>query len=209
MKKTLLIAALLCCNISFLSAQDLEGKKIYSGNISLSFTNDFYESKLSTATLKNSYLTTNLNFLTGRIKKNNSYIAYGATLGIRSQIEDENTFKQYSLGPAVQLGKFVKVFNQFYLAPKSTFSLAGVWGSSVSDNLESIISGATAGINVSPLNFVYQVKNNLMLNLSLGQLDLTYSYFRADNDNYTQNSHDLNVTGNISNYTGFGVLYLF
>jgi carbohydrate-selective porin OprB len=209
MKKTLLIAALLCCNISFLSAQDLEGKKIYSGNISLSFTNDFYESKLSTATLKNSYLTTNLNFLTGRIKKNNSYIAYGATLGIRSQIEDENTFKQYSLGPAVQLGKFVKVFNQFYLAPKSTFSLAGVWGSSVSDNLESIISGATAGINVSPLNFVYQVKNNLMLNLSLGQLDLTYSYFRADNDNYTQNSHELNITGNISNYTGFGVLYLF
>ncbi len=209
MKKLLLIAALFCCNISFLSAQDLEGKKIYSGNISLSFTNDFYESKLSTATLKNSYLTTNLNFLSGRIKKNNSYIAYGATLGIRSQIEDENSFKQYSLGPAVQLGKFVKVFNQFYLAPKSTFSLAGVWGSSVSDNLESIISGATAGVNVSPLNFVYQVKNNLMLNLSLGQLDLTYSYFRADNDNYTQNSHDLNITGNISNYTGFGVLYLF
>lgn len=209
MKKILLITVLFCCTYSFLSAQDLEGKKIYSGNLSLSFTNDFYESKLSTATLKNSYLTTNLNFLTGRIKKNNTYIAYGITLGIRSQIEDENTFKQYTLGPAIQLGKFVKVFNQFYIAPKSTFSLAGLWGTSVNNTLESSISGATAGVNLSPLNFVYQVKNNLMLNLSLGQLDLGYTYFHADNDNYTQNSHSLNVSGNISNYTGFGVLYLF
>lgn len=209
MKKILLIAALFCCNISFLSAQDLEGKKIYSGNISLSFTNDHYDSKLSSATLTNSYLNSNFSFLTGRIKKNNSYIAYGITLGVRNQKEDENNFKQYSLGPMVQLGKFVKVFNQFYIAPKSTFSLAGVWGSNINNGLESSISGATAGVNLSPLNFVYQVKNNLMLNLSLGQLDLTYSYFHATNDNYTQNSHNLNVTGNISNYTGFGVLYLF
>jgi hypothetical protein len=209
MKKILLITALLCLNVSFVFAQDLEGKKIYSGNISINLNTNHFDSKLSSATLSNSSLSSNFSFLSGKIKKNNTYVAYGVNIGISTQSENENNFKQYSVGPVVQFGKFVKVFNQFYIAPKSTFSLAGIWGSSHSNNLESSIGGASVGVNIAPLNFVYQIKSQLMLSLSLGQLNLDYSYLHADNTDYTQDSHTLNATGNISNYTGFGVLYLF
>ncbi|MEA5427288.1 hypothetical protein [Arcicella lustrica] len=207
MKKIILISIFCWLSSLNLFSQSLIDKRIYSGNLSLSLNHDTYKYKFSSP-----YSATNTNvsisFLAGKIRKNNSYVAYGFVLGGHSLNQVTSFSQQISLGPAVQVGKFIKIFDQFYFAPKSNFTLAGVIGKTESSEILNN-KGINTSIDFSPLSFVYQIKDKIMLNMSLGQFALNYTYLNSSNDFFSQNSHSLDINGNLSNYTSLGMFYLF
>jgi hypothetical protein len=75
---------------------------------------------------------------------------------------------------------------------------------------EAPISGFGASANISPIRFVYQVKETILLSMGLGYADLSYSYLHSQTKiPSTTNTHNLTLYGNISNFTGIGAFYLF
>jgi hypothetical protein len=215
MKKNIFTFALFCFTFTSLFAQEFAGKRIINGNLQMSLNNNKVtqppQSSSSGSSASNLSLSTT--FLTGKIRSNNTYTAYGFNLIISSSsntVSATSSNSQYTLGPVIQFGKFVKIFDQFYFAPNSTF---GVFGSIRSETpntngRESFGFGASA--NVSPLNFVYQVKNNLLLSMNLGGFGINYNYSNDSfNNGLTSVSNSLSVYGSITNFSGIGAYYLF
>lgn len=201
----LTLTILLICTYNLLS-QDFAGKRVYNGTLTLTFDQNrmVYKSSNSVYSMTNAML--NASFMVGKVKQNNAYTAYGFSLGVKFTEASGTT--QYYLGPVIQFGKFIKIFDQFYFSPKSTFSLAGVYGTKESvSNLSD--KGFTLGVDLAPLSFVYRVNEKVMLNMSLGQFALNYAYLNSSNDYFSQTSHNLNINGNLSNYTSLGMFYLF
>jgi len=151
-------------------------------------------------------------FLTGKIRANNTYTAYGFKLGINhsSNWTSQNSSSSvYTIGPVIQFGKFVKVFDQFYYAPNSTLSISGTFASNSPNNSNAKTTGFGASASIAPLNFVYQVKDNLLLNISLGGAGVDYNYFGSTSDSSSLNTNNLSVYGSVSNFTSLGAYYLF
>lgn len=212
MKKIIITFALLCLGITSLFAQEFAGKRIYNGNLSVLLAGNS-----STSNSSNTTLILSTSFLTGKIRANNTYTAYGFNFGVTSStsplssggITKDYTNSTYIVGPVIQFGKFVKVFDQFYFAPNTTLNISGIFGSTESPNSTGKIGGFGAGINVSPLNFVYQVKENFLLSIGVGRIGIDYSTRTTTvNSNDTRN-YMLSVNGNITNFSTLGAYYLF
>ena len=215
MKKIITTFALFCLSLTSLFAQNFAGKRIISGNLSMSLLNIGLDNKNPTPSNPNSMASTfvlNTTFLTGKIKGNDTYTAYGFKLGIDhlSNVRSQNSSSSnYTIGPVVQFGKFVKVFDQFYYAPNSTFGISGNFYS-LSPNLSNTKSiGFGASASISPLSFVYQVKDNLLLNISLGGGAINYNYSGSTSDTGSSTISNLSVYGSISNFSAIGAYYLF
>jgi hypothetical protein len=152
-------------------------------------------------------------FLTGKISANNSYNAYGFNFNMSNSSNSTSqttSNSQYSLGPVVQVGKFVKIFYQFYFAPNSTFGVSGIFGNETPNPAGRKSSGLGASAIVSPLNFVYQVKDNFLLNMNSGSFGINYNYSNSTMDNGpTATSNSLNAHGSVTNFSGIGAYYLF
>ena len=212
MKKILVIFALFCLSFTSLFAQEFAGKRIYNGNLSMLLAGNS-----SSPTFGNTSLVLNASFLTGKIRANNTYTAYGFNFGVTSStsplssggVLKDYTNSTYTVGPVIQLGKFVKLFDQFYFAPNTTFNVYGIFGSTESPNLTGKIGGFGGGLNISPLNFVYQVKENFLLSIGVGRIGIDYSTRTTTvNSNDTRN-YLLSVNGNITNFSTLGAYYLF
>lgn len=212
MKKIIFTSAFFCLSFASLFAQEFAGKRIYSGNLSM-----LLAGSSSSPTFGSNNLTLNVTFLTGKIRANNTYTAYGFKFGTISStsplssggVVKDYTNSTYSIGPVIQFGKFVKVFDQFYFAPNTTFNVSGTFGSTESPNISGKVSGFGVGLNIVPLNFVYQVKENFLLSMSLGSLGVSYN-----TQTTTVNSNDLRTyafaaNGNITNFSSLGAYYLF
>jgi hypothetical protein len=114
------------------------------------------------------------------------------------------------LGPVVQFGKFVKIFDQFYFAPNSTFGVSGIFDAETPNSAGRKSSGFGVSANISPLNFVYQVKDNFLLNVNMGGFGINYNYSNTTIDNGpTATSNSLNAYGSVTNFSGIGAYYLF
>lgn len=224
MKKTNITLALLFLLISPIFSQNFAGKRIYSGSLGLNLSSNSAENPNSSATsssFKNKNFNLNSTFLTGKIRANNTYTAYGFNLGVTtSEIKiASSTYEKssvFSVGPAIQLGKFVKVFDSFYYAPAFTGSITGSFGSRTNNNPNPNAgydtSGFGIGMNLSPIRFIYQVKDNILLSMGLGYAELSYSYLHSQSKDAVPNTistHNLILNGNISNFTGIGAFYLF
>lgn len=215
MKKLIITFALFCLSFTSLFAQNFSGKRIISGNLSMNLGSVSLENKNPTSSNPNSTASTfglNTTFLTGKIKGNDTYTAYGFKLGIDhlSNVRSQNSSSSnYTIGPVVQFGKFVKVFDQFYYAPNSTFGISGNFYSFSPNlnNTKSIGFGASAG--VAPLSFVYQVRDNLLLNINLGGAGINYNYSGSTSDTGSSTISNLSVYGSISNFSSLGAYYLF
>ena len=212
MKKIIFTFVLFCLCFASLFAQEFAGKRIYSGNLSM-----FLAGSTSSPTFSSNNLTVNATFLTGKIRANNTYTAYGFNFGTISStspssfggVTKDYTNSTYSIGPVIQFGKFVKVFDQFYFAPNTTFNVSGTFGSTESPNITGSISGFGIGLNVVPLNFVYQIKENFLLSMSLGSLGVSYNTQTKTVNSNDLRTYSLAANGNISNFSSLGAYYLF
>jgi len=220
MKKVILTLSIFCLPIVSLFSQNLAGKRIINGNFSMNFNNVSTQGNAVLASAKNSNFTLNASFLTGKVRENNTYTAYGFEVSANSRTTPltsgsnivNATSSLYSIGPAIQFGKFIKVFDQFYYAPNSTFSVSGTFGSSETSNSSSpslSTGGFGAKANISPLNFIYQVNNNILLSMNLGSAGLTYNYSKSSSDNFSMTTNNLSVYGSVTNFSGIGAYYLF
>jgi hypothetical protein len=203
--------------------QNFTGKRIYNGNLGLNLRGSSTSPQVSQSTLS-----LNSTFLTGKIRENDTYTAFGFNFGITSTVDsrelvagvvNENTNSIYNLGPAIQAGKFVKVFDKFYFAPNTTVAASYIFGSGESSTSKTSVNGFNGRINVAPLNFVYQIQNNLLLSMNLGGFGISYSYTGitpqskgttgVTNVNARASTYDLSVYGSVTNFSGIGAYYLF
>ncbi len=212
MKKIIITFTLFCLSVPSLFAQEFAGKRIYNGNFSM-----LLNGSSSSPSFSSSNFTLNTSFLTGKIRENNTYTAYGFNFGVTSSTTPSNsggilkdyTNSTYTIGPVIQFGKFVKVFDQFYFAPNATFNVSGVFGSTESPNSTGKIGGFGVGLNVSPLNFVYQVKENFLLSIGVGRIGIDYITRTTTVNNNDSRNYFLSVNGNITNFSTLGAYYLF
>jgi hypothetical protein len=224
MKINIFTFALFCFACTNLFSQNFAGKRIYNGNLTLNLIGGSTSTQAS-----QSVLSFNSTFLTGKIRENDTYTAFGFNFGINSTVDsrqsvagipNENTYSSYSLGPAIQAGKFVKVFDKFYFAPNTSIGVSYIFGSSESPTTSNSIGGFNGRINVSALNFVYQIQNNLLLSMNLGGFGIAYNYVGLTpqskgtggpvvNATNRVNNYDLSVYGSITNFSGIGAYYLF
>jgi hypothetical protein len=212
MKKIIFTFALFCLGFTSLIAQDFAGKRIVSGNLSMNLTGGS-----SSPLYSSSNLILNASLLTGKIRANNTYTAYGFRFGVNSQTTPQSsggvikdyTNSNFTLGPTIQFGKFVKVFDQFYFAPNTSLSVSATFGSNNNPSSTSNVGGFGIGLNVSPLNFVYQVKDNFLLSMNLGGFGANYNRVGTTTNNVDSSVYSLNIYGNISNNSGIGAYYLF
>lgn len=220
MKRIILTLSLFCLPIVSLFSQNLAGKRIINGNFSMNSTNISTQGNSLSSSVKTSNFTLNATFLTGKVRENNTYTAYGFEVNANSRTTPQLigssvlniSSSSYSIGPAIQFGKFVKVFDQFYYAPNSTFSVSGTFGSSETSNASGAslsTGGFGAKANISPLNFIYQVNNNILLSMNLGAAGLSYNYSKSSSDNLNMTTNNLSVYGSVTNFSGIGAYYLF
>ena len=214
MKKIIITSALFVLSFTSVFSQNLAGKRIISGNLSVNLISLNNEPKnVASSPTSNSAFTLGATFLSGKVRENNTYTAYGFNVNLTSNNDNRISKSQYySLGPVIQFGKFIKVFDQFYFAPNSNFGVLGSFGSSSttgSPNSDSDLSGFGLRANISPLNFIYQVKDNLLLSMNLGSAGINYAYSRSSNQNSNNIISSLSVYGSVSNFSGIGAYYLF
>lgn len=211
MKKTFITFVLFCLSVTSLFAQEFAGKRIYNGNLSMLLAGN------SSPTFGSSNLTLNVSFLTEKIRANNTYTAYGFNFGVTSSttpsssggVQKDYTNSTYSIGPVIQFGKFVKIFDQFYFAPNTTFNVSGIFGSTESPNSTGKIGGFGIGLNISPLNFVCQVKENFLLSIGVGRIGIDYATRTTTVNSNDSRNYLLSVNGNITNFSTLGAYYLF
>lgn len=132
--------------------------------------------------------------LYGKIKNDNTYLAYGGILKIVNFNGNMTDNLNYVMvGPSIQKGKFIELVDKFYLAPYLGGSAA------------LMVGGDEYGVNVQaeavPLRFVYDFSNHFMLNASFGSAYLSFQNFRY-NTNIT-------LSGSLTNNSSFGVFYTF
>ena len=212
MKKIIFTFALFCLLFTSLFAQEFSGKRIINGNLSTLLAGNS-----SSPTFGTTSLLLNVSFLTGKIRANNTYTAYGFNFGVSSStaplssggVSKDYTNSTYTVGPIIQFGKFVKVFDQFYFAPTTTFNFSGIFGSTESPNSTGKISGFGMGLNIAPLNFVYQVKENFLLSIGVGRIGIDYATRTTTVNSNDSRNYLLSVNGNITNFSTLGTYYLF
>jgi len=162
------------------SAQDLVGRKIVNANL--------YLNAVFADGSRNSSYTGSVLF--GKVKSDNTYLAFGAVLDNMFIQNYENDMVNF--GPAIEYGKFVKLVDKFYIAPVVGGSIQGVFGDT---------PGVKANIYAVPIRIMYDFTNHFMLSASFGSVNLsTISVKRFTN---------INLSGSLTNNSSFGVFYTF
>ena len=172
-------------NLNNLFSQDFTGKRILTGNLYLQIQNNKIDYDNNLFPVQYDVSTRNNNvgfsFLSGRIKQNNTYTAYGVNFSVQgSGNNDSRDLNNYFLGPELQFGKFVKVFDQFYFAPNTRLSSTYGWSNIVDGSVNSISFRAT----IAPLSFVYRLNEKLLFNISMGSFGVGYSRTIAKSDSF-------------------------
>lgn len=165
-------------------AQDLAGRKIVQGSVSINMisgeggSTNFYDISLRY----------------GKIRENNTYLAWGGSFSGNTNTSTSNNirFNQYLLGPSAEFGKFIPIVDKFYLAPYLGGTLQGAFGDEF---------GGRIAAYVVPIRFIYNLSNNFMLSSSFGSASMNFSKIGKN----TQFS----LSGNLTNNSGFGVFYTF
>lgn len=186
MKKNILILALI---FSFLGvkAQDLAGRKILHSSVKIGHNKNEYT--------KNSNY--DLSILYGKIKENNTYLAFGGVFGgqhneVFSNSTQNIKTKSFEIGPSIEFGKFVPLIDKLYISPNAGGSVRGVFGDA---------QGVALTAYASPLRFMYHFTQHFMLTASLGSASL---YFKK-----VEETTNFNLTGSLTNNTNFGIFYSF
>jgi hypothetical protein len=180
--KSLLFASFLFVTIST-NAQDLAGRKIINGNLDFQF--------LSTPDFRNTTLT--FNALYGKIKDNNTYLAFGLTgSAITNNVNSE--INSYGFGPMLEKGKFIKIIEKFYLTPNFGAKIQGILGT------EQIL-GFNTEVYANPIRIMYNFNNNILFTAGFGS-----AYLQASRINYITS---IRLNGSLSNNSSFGVFYTF
>ncbi|WP_367913899.1 hypothetical protein [Leadbetterella sp. DM7] len=180
--KTLTISFLLLVSCLSLQAQDLAGRKIIRGSLGINVNSG------ETAT-NNTY---DASLLYGKIRANNTYLAWGGHFTGSTQEYNNITNQTFRVGPAVEFGKFIPLVERFYLAPNFGGTAQAAFGDS---------KGVYIGAYVTPLRFMYNFSNHFMLTASLGYAGASFSRIAE----ITQFS----LSGSLANNTSFGVFYTF
>lgn len=214
MKNLTFTIVLLVGTCSSILSQSLAGKRIINGNFSLYLQNFNVKPKQTSTQTATSDRVTNfrVSFITGKIKENNTYVAYGLTAGVENSVNEANTTqhrKNLQLGPQIGMGKFVKVFDQFYYSPNMNFSLGVNSGSSKYDNATATSWGLFANASASPISFLYQFNNNFLLSAGFGSIALNYTSSYTSSDSEKRTYHNLNLSAGLNNFSGISVFYLF
>jgi hypothetical protein len=182
--KSLLIAALMLL-ATLSNAQDLAGRKIINGNLGMTllFGNG------------NSTIGLNADLLYGKIKPNLTYMAFGGTVQSIPSGTDINgkTINLTSVGPSIQKGKFIKILDKLYLAPYIGGNASIVF---VADEIGGKISAEAV-----PIRFMYHFTDKFMLSASFGSASF--------NAQHVSQITAINLSGSLSNNSGFGVFYTF
>ena len=171
----LLLFAFECC----LFSQDLAGRKILTANLSAK----------AAGTDSDLAVQINTGLLFGKIKADNTYWAYGGQLSYAGSNGENYVI---SVGPGIERGKFIKLFDKFYSAPYVGGSAQAVFG---------LTEGVVLNAYAVPLRFVYQFSENFLLSATFGSASLLYS--RLDDVNLFL------LNANWQNNSGFGVFYTF
>lgn len=183
MKNPILFFAFILTSLSAY-AQDLAGRKIIQGSFSVNIN--------STKTSHLNSYDASLRF--GKIKPNNTYIAWGGNFNGTSSDSEFNSVgvEQFKLGPSFDFGKFIPLVDRFYLAPHFGGTVQAVFGNS---------KGVAVGAYAVPLRFLYNFSNHFMFSASLGSANLNFSRI--------EKATNLSLNGSLNNNTGFGVFYTF
>lgn len=180
MKKLLSLLFLTFC-VQSLSAQDLVGRKIISGSVNVSV--------IAPGVDQSHIVNIASSVLTGKIKENLTYWAWGGNFSIASSSPNDII----TVGPSVERGKFILLVDKLYLAPY----LGG--------NISGTFAGNTGGIQVgayaSPLRFMYHLKENFLISAGFGAAGLSYSNISG--------SQIFSLNASLTNHSSFGVFYTF
>jgi hypothetical protein len=172
---------LLYFSFHFANAQDLAGRKIVNGNLSAQI--------ISQGKNYGSTTTINTSLLFGKIKKDNTYWAFGGNFSI---IPSSSVNNYISVGPSIERGKFVPLIDKLYLAPYLGGSAAGVFGD---------LTGVNLHLYASPIRFMYHFKENLMFTAGFGLANIDYSNIGSVSI--------LSINASLNNNSGFGIFYTF
>ena len=178
--KNILFFTLFALILNISQAQNLEGRKIINGNLNANLItgNGVSDINISTA------------ILYGKIKKDNTYWAFGGHFNAVNITDSRKGF--YSFGPSVERGKFVKIIDKLYLAPYiNGFVSAIIVG----------ISGFSLNTTASPIRFMYNFSEHLMLSAGFGSANIGISSIGG--------LTSVNVGASLTNNSTFGVFYTF
>jgi hypothetical protein len=178
--KSILILTLFTLLFSSAIAQNLEGRKIINGTLNLTNVSGNGIQTLNIAS----------NVLFGKIKKDNTYWAFGGNLNV---VSVENSSPNIvMLGPAIERGKFVKIIDKLYIAPYFGGNTSLVFGK---------LTGFNIGVYASPLRFMYHFTDKFMLSAGFGSANLNF--------NRMAGITTLNIGASLTNNSSFGVFYTF
>ncbi len=182
--KTLTISFLLFISFFSIQAQELAGRKIIQGSLAVNINSTEIQAV-------NSY---GASVLYGKIRENNTYLAWGGTFTANTNRLDPSNINEqrFQVGPAVEFGKFISLVDRLYLAPNLGGAARAAFGKS---------EGVHVSAYATPLRFMYHFSNNFMLSASLGAASVSFSQI----DKNTK----IQLNGSLTNSTGFGVFYTF
>jgi hypothetical protein len=179
MKKTILLLLFLFSTNAF--SQELVGRKILNGNLLINIS-DFANSK------SNDNRVFNMSILYGKIKSNLTYTAFGGRITLIGFGSTNSTV----IGPSIEFGKFVKIFERFYYAPYIGGSIQGVFSGQ---------DGVQIDGYASPLRFTYHFAKSFMVSANFGSSNLLFS--RVGRNTI------INLNSSLTNNSGIGVFYTF
>ena len=179
----ILLTSIICFSVQGQNEEpELSGRKIITGSFNGSFRDqdNFNQSNINT------------NILIGKIRENNTYIAFGGNLTYSSVEANDVESTSGLVGPAIESGKFIKLVDKLYLAPRIGGSLGIAFGDS---------SGFSANFYFSPVRFMYHFTDRFFLTAGFGGASASF----INNDDFSS----LNITGSLSNTGSIGAFFTF
>ncbi|MFC0185161.1 hypothetical protein SAMN04515674_11295 [Pseudarcicella hirudinis] len=211
MKSLLLSIALISLVATSLFSQDLSGRRIISGSINAQFTSNSSTDAGSVQTREQNSNTVNFTLLTGKIKENNTYLGWGANIAYsKTTASGIPSIGIYSVGPAVEFGKFSKIFENFFFAPTIGGRVNYTW-STMDPNPSNIdTKGFSIGASTQLIRFMYQFHEKFLLSAGFGSASINYSHTKTSSDSGSSSSYsNFNISGFVSNSANFTVFYTF
>lgn len=179
----ILLASVICFSVQGQDEEpQLAGRKIITG----SFNGNFRDQENFSQT------NINTNILVGKIRENNTYLAFGGNFSYSSVDNNGAQNSTGLIGPAIESGKFVKLVDKLYLAPR----IGGSIGFAFGDN-----SGFAANFYVSPVRFMYHFTDRFFLTAGFGGASANF--------NNTNDATSLNITGSLANSGSIGAFFTF
>lgn len=179
----ILLASIICFSVQGQNEESpIAGRKIITGSFNGNFRDqdNFNQSNINTS------------ILIGKIKDNNTYIAFGGNFNYSSVDNNGIDNSTGLIGPAIESGKFVKLIDKLYLAPR----IGGSFGVSIGDT-----SGFSANFYATPLRFMYNFTDKFFLTAGFAGAFVNFSNI----DDVT----NVNINGSLGNTASIGAFFTF